>query len=66
MIDKKEIFDQKFDRLVNNYVDTYNGKQPILTVDDNSLIIVEPEFLNHLPPGIKSSLIVLVNDENDS
>lgn len=66
MIDKKKIFDQKFDRLVKCYVDAYQGKQPILTVDDNSVISVEPEFLNHLPSDVKTSLIVLVRDENGS
>ncbi len=66
MAHKKEIFDEKFDRLVVNYVDSYIGKQPILTVEDNSLISVEPEFLNHLPADIQSALIILVRDENIS
>jgi hypothetical protein len=64
MPDKIKIFKQKFDSLTYNYINTYHGRQPIMTIIDGVKVKVELEFLNHLPPIIKLTIISTIEVVN--
>lgn len=66
MENKIEIFKQKFDSLILNYVDTYNGKQPIMSIINKETVRVEPEFLKHLPLPIRNSIENAIIEHNQN
>ena len=65
-MDKIKLFESRFNSLINPYVDSYNLKQPIITISDNNKVEVEPAFLNHLPKGVKERVSILVKEINAS
>lgn len=58
-------FEEKFNRLITPYVDSYT-KSTSIRCDDipTGHITIHPEFLNHLPKDIKSAVEALVIEAN--
>ena len=58
-------FEEKFNRLISHYVDSYSRSQGIRQ-DDLTCghIVINPEFLNHLPNDVKSQVEFLVKSAN--
>ena len=52
-MNKIEDFKQVFNQLTSDYIDSYKGRQPILTIINSEGVFVQPEFLNHLPLSVK-------------
>jgi hypothetical protein len=61
---KEEKFKQKFESLVNNYVEDYIKTCHILTKETNGQYIVPQQFLDYLPPDTKSAVERLLKEVN--
>lgn len=62
---KRQEFEVQFAFLVLEYVNSYNGKQPIMSWDSNlSYPLLEEEFLKHLPQHIKTNVETLLESFN--
>jgi hypothetical protein len=58
--ERKE-FNNQFDRLVDKYIETYNGPQPIFTWSSESgLPHINTHFIQHLPEEIKIQVKELI------
>ena len=63
--DKRQAFDDQFANLVNNYVPTYKGGQPIMTWhSDRVTPVVHTDFLAHLPEYIRQKVNELIQSVN--
>lgn len=56
----KDQFNSMFDNFIDKYVDSYNGKQPIMSWEDGKKPTIEPEFLEHLPAATRQNVLNLV------
>ena len=62
---ERQILEEKIDTLIKLYAETYMGSEGIMTKDfQTGLISFNPQFLNHLPPDIKSSVELLLSKRN--
>lgn len=58
---QRQGFDEKFGELVDKYVDSYSGDQPIIIWrSDTTKPIVHDEFLNHLPDNIRNKVFQII------
>lgn len=60
---KRQHFDSQFSDLVNPYVSSYSGRQPIMSwYSDKEEPQIHEDFLNHLPAEIRKKVFNLVKE----
>jgi hypothetical protein len=62
---QRQSFDDDFASLVNNYISTYKGGQPIMSWHSDQIKPeIHKEFLAHLPDYIREKVLNLVLEVN--
>ena len=60
---KRQDFKDKFNSLVNTYVETYKGGQPIMSWSiEKAKPEIHRDFFNHLPQNVQDKIIMLIKE----
>lgn len=64
--EKRHEFEDNFTSLVNNYVDTYEGGQPIISWNSDKIYpVIHQDFFNHLPRDVQERIKFLIERLKD-